>query len=191
MPEARIAFVGGSGLYEIEGFEGIQETTLSTPFGSPSDAYVTGTLGGVKLAFLPRHGRGHRISPSEINFRANIWGMKKLGVTLSPGDLMLPTLGQFAALCEAKLGGEPSGAPPRAEAAVAPGARLTPFYFGRSLFGCLHELTQHRIADLLAHGLQCPIHGINTDSGIRRSLALLFLNIGKRALMTIQSLIGS
>jgi 5'-methylthioadenosine phosphorylase len=79
--EPVIGVIGGSGLYEIEGFENIRETTLSTPFGAPSDAYITGTLGGVKLAFLPRHGRGHRISPSEINFRANIWGMKKLGVT--------------------------------------------------------------------------------------------------------------
>ncbi|TDJ70858.1 MAG: S-methyl-5'-thioadenosine phosphorylase [Planctomycetota bacterium] len=79
--EPVIGVIGGSGLYEIEGFEGIQETTLSTPFGAPSDAYVTGRLGGVKVAFLPRHGRGHRISPSEINFRANIWGLKKLGVT--------------------------------------------------------------------------------------------------------------
>jgi 5'-methylthioadenosine phosphorylase len=59
----------------------VREVALSTPFGAPSDAYVTGVLDGVRLVFLPRHGRGHRISPSEINFRANVWGLKKLGVT--------------------------------------------------------------------------------------------------------------
>ncbi|MBL8859110.1 MAG: S-methyl-5'-thioadenosine phosphorylase [Planctomycetes bacterium] len=73
--------MGGSGLYDIEGLTDVKEIELSTPFGAPSDAFITGTLGGVRMVFLPRHGRGHRISPSEINFRANMWGMKKLGVT--------------------------------------------------------------------------------------------------------------
>lgn len=73
--------IGGSGLYEIEGLTNVKEVALATPFGAPSDAYVTGELHGVRMVFLPRHGRGHRISPSEINFRANIWGLKKLGVT--------------------------------------------------------------------------------------------------------------
>ena len=80
MEQGRIGVVGGSGLYEMEGFEGREETTLETPFGPPSDAFVTGTLEGREVVFLSRHGRGHRINPSEINYRANIWGMKRLGV---------------------------------------------------------------------------------------------------------------
>jgi len=79
--ELVVGVIGGSGLYEIEGLTDVEEVLLSTPFGAPSDAYITGTLGGVKMVFLPRHGRGHRINPSEINFRANLWGMKRLGVT--------------------------------------------------------------------------------------------------------------
>lgn len=76
-----VGVIGGSGLYEIDGLENVDEVTLSTPFGDPSDAFVTGTLEGVPMVFLPRHGKGHRINPSEINYRANIWGMKRLGVT--------------------------------------------------------------------------------------------------------------
>lgn len=76
-----IGVIGGSGLYEMEGLKGVKEVKIKTPFGNPSDAYITGKLGGVKMVFLPRHGRGHRILPSELNFRANIYGMKKLGVT--------------------------------------------------------------------------------------------------------------
>jgi 5'-methylthioadenosine phosphorylase len=79
--QAVIGVIGGSGLYEIEGFEGVEEVALSTPFGEPSDSFFTGTFGNVRAVFLPRHGRGHRISPTEINFRANIWGMKALDVT--------------------------------------------------------------------------------------------------------------
>ena len=78
---AVVGVIGGSGLYQIEGLAEVREVELATPFGAPSDAYVTGVLGGVRMVFLPRHGRGHRISPSEINFRANIWGLKLLGVT--------------------------------------------------------------------------------------------------------------
>jgi len=77
---ARIGVIGGSGLYAMEGFEARQEMELETPWGSPSDPYVVGELAGAQVAFLARHGRGHRISPSELNFRANIWGMKMLGV---------------------------------------------------------------------------------------------------------------
>lgn len=80
MEEARVGVIGGSGLYEMEGLRDLREIRVRTPFGSPSDAYITGTLDGVPMAFLPRHGRGHRIGPSHLNFRANIWGMKKLGV---------------------------------------------------------------------------------------------------------------
>lgn len=76
----KIGIIGGSGLYDIEGIKNLREEKLSTPFGDPSDAYITGDLEGAEVVFLPRHGRGHRISPSEINYRANIWGMKKLGV---------------------------------------------------------------------------------------------------------------
>lgn len=75
-----IGVIGGSGLYEIDGLRDVEEVTLSTPFGAPSDSFVVGTLEGVRMVFLPRHGRGHRISPSEINYRANVWGLKRLGV---------------------------------------------------------------------------------------------------------------
>ncbi|MBI5819109.1 MAG: S-methyl-5'-thioadenosine phosphorylase [Verrucomicrobia bacterium] len=77
----RIGIIGGSGLYDIEGFTHRKAVSVKTPFGSPSDSYVTGKLAGRDVVFLPRHGRGHRILPSELNHRANIWGMKKLGVT--------------------------------------------------------------------------------------------------------------
>jgi 5'-methylthioadenosine phosphorylase len=79
--EMTVGVIGGSGLYALEGLTELQEVELATPFGAPSDAYVTGRLGGVKLVFLPRHGRGHRISPTELNSRANIWGLKALGAT--------------------------------------------------------------------------------------------------------------
>ena len=78
--QVRIGVIGGSGLYELEGLENVQEVRLKTPFGDPSDSYVVGELEGVKVAFLPRHGRGHRIMPTEVNSRANIWGFKRLGV---------------------------------------------------------------------------------------------------------------
>ena len=77
---ADIGIIGGSGLYDIEGFEAQGEAFIETPFGKPSDAIMVGRFGAQNVAFLPRHGRGHRISPSEINFRANIWAMKSLGV---------------------------------------------------------------------------------------------------------------
>jgi 5'-methylthioadenosine phosphorylase len=75
-----IGIIGGSGLYSMPGFEAHEERAMETPWGTPSDAYVVGNLGGKEVAFLARHGRGHRISPSELNFRANIYGMKMLGV---------------------------------------------------------------------------------------------------------------
>lgn len=77
---ADLGIVGGSGLYEIEGFEDVERVELETPFGAPSDAYMVGTLDGVSTAFLPRHGVGHRIAPHELNFRANIHGFRQLGV---------------------------------------------------------------------------------------------------------------
>lgn len=80
MTQPVIGVIGGSGLYEIEGIENLQEVRLQTPFGDPSDLFITGTLQGVRMVFLPRHGRGHRLLPSEVPYRANIWGMKKLGV---------------------------------------------------------------------------------------------------------------
>jgi len=79
MSESRIGIIGGSGLYHIEGFSRQKWVKLKTPFGAPSDDLLTGKLGGREVVFLPRHGRGHRILPSELNHRANIWAMKKLG----------------------------------------------------------------------------------------------------------------
>ncbi|MFB3915451.1 MAG: S-methyl-5'-thioadenosine phosphorylase [Terriglobales bacterium] len=81
MAQAEIGIIGGSGLYAMPGLTGTREVRVQTPFGDPSDAYVLGTLAGRKVAFLSRHGRGHRIPPNQLNFRANIFGMKDLGVT--------------------------------------------------------------------------------------------------------------
>jgi len=103
MAKRTIGVIGGSGLYELEGLEGVERIKLDTPWGAPSDDYLVGTLGDVRLAFLPRHGRGHRILPGEINFRANIHGMKQLGAEwivaisavgsmrddIRPGDLVI------------------------------------------------------------------------------------------------------
>jgi len=77
---AKIGVIGGSGLYDIEGIEIKDKLSIDTPFGSPSGEFTVGKLGGKEVAFLPRHGKGHVISPSKINYRANIYGMKKLGV---------------------------------------------------------------------------------------------------------------
>lgn len=80
MHSAEIGIIGGSGLYSMPGLTDVREVTLKTPFGDPSDSYFLGVLHGRKVAFLSRHGRGHRILPSELNFRANIHGFKQLGV---------------------------------------------------------------------------------------------------------------
>jgi 5'-methylthioadenosine phosphorylase len=80
LPQAEIGIIGGSGLYSMPGLTDIHELNQQTPFGDPSDAYVLGTLEGRKVAFLSRHGRGHRLMPTELNFRANIYGFKQLGV---------------------------------------------------------------------------------------------------------------
>lgn len=80
MDKAQIGVIGGSGLYSMPGIARVREVRITTPFGKPSDAYILGTLEGRQVAFLARHGRGHLITPSEINFRANIYGFKKLGV---------------------------------------------------------------------------------------------------------------
>jgi len=80
MQEQMIGTIGGSGLYDIEGIQDVDTLSIDTPFGRPSDNFTVGTLEGRKVAFLPRHGKGHTILPSELNFRANIYGMKKLGV---------------------------------------------------------------------------------------------------------------
>ncbi len=99
-----IGVIGGSGLYTMEGLTNLRTVSVSTPFGKPSDEYIVGTLFGKKIAFLPRHGRGHRIMPTDINYRANIFGMKKLGVQriisvsavgsmkeeINPGDIVIP-----------------------------------------------------------------------------------------------------
>ena len=75
-----IGVIGGSGLYEIEGLSEVEEVAMETPFGAPSDSYRVGQLGGARMVFLPRHGRGHRLSPGELPFCANIYGFKQLGV---------------------------------------------------------------------------------------------------------------
>lgn len=99
-----VGVIGGSGLYQMEGLEKVREIKVETPFGKPSDAYVRGILDGAELVFLPRHGRGHRWLPTEVNFRANIFGMKKLGVEriisvsavgslreeIAPGHVVIP-----------------------------------------------------------------------------------------------------
>jgi len=104
MSQKIVGIIGGSGLYEMEGLEEVQKINLKTPFGEPSDAFLIGLLEGVKVVFLPRHGIGHRIQPSSLNFRANIYGMKKLGVqwiigvsavgsmkeSIHPGDMVIP-----------------------------------------------------------------------------------------------------
>ncbi len=104
MPEAKVAVIGGSGLYNIKGLADVEEVILDTPFGKPSDAITIGRLGGVSVAFLPRHGRGHRFSPTEVPYRANIYALKSLGVEhiisvnaagslredYKPGDLVIP-----------------------------------------------------------------------------------------------------
>jgi 5'-methylthioadenosine phosphorylase len=80
LAQAEIGIIGGSGLYAMPGVSEVQEVKLSTPFGGPSDVYVVGKLSGRRVAFLARHGRGHRLLPTELNFRANIHGFKQLGV---------------------------------------------------------------------------------------------------------------
>jgi len=104
MPNAKIAVIGGSGLYDIEGMENIEEVDINTPFGKPSDKIVVGKLEEVGVAFLPRHGRGHRILPTEVPYRANIYALKSIGVEriiginsvgslkeeFKPNDLLIP-----------------------------------------------------------------------------------------------------
>src|SRR2546427_7167594 len=80
MKAARIGIIGGSGLYQMPELTDVEELELQTPFGSPSDAFIVGTLERERVAFLPRHGRGHRFTPSELPFRANIYAMKLLGI---------------------------------------------------------------------------------------------------------------
>lgn len=80
MSGAAIGIIGGSGLYEMDGFEKTEERVMETPFGAPSDALIGGTMAGRQVWFLPRHGRGHRLLPTEINHRANIWALRELGV---------------------------------------------------------------------------------------------------------------
>lgn len=80
MSENAVGIIGGSGLYEIEGFELSEELTIETPFGAPSDKLISGKIAGRQVYFLPRHGRTHSILPSEINHRANIWALRSLGV---------------------------------------------------------------------------------------------------------------
>ena len=114
-PDATLAVFGGSGLYEIDGLSHVEELRVETPFGPPSDVVVRGRLGATTLLFLPRHGRGHRIAPHEINFRANVCAVKKLGAThlvslsavgsmreaIAPGDFVV--VDQFIDLTRRRL----------------------------------------------------------------------------------------
>lgn len=100
-----IGIIGGSGLYAIEGLTDIKQVSVDTPWGKPSDEFITGELSGARLAFLPRHGKGHKLLPSEINYRANIYAMKKLGAEwiisvsavgsmkedIAPGHVVIPS----------------------------------------------------------------------------------------------------
>lgn len=100
----RIGIIGGSGLYRMEGLTGVEERTVETPFGAPSEDVIVGALDGVRVAFLARHGRGHRLMPTEVNYRANIYALKSLGVEqviavsacgslrehLHPGEIVIP-----------------------------------------------------------------------------------------------------
>ena len=104
MSEKTVGVIGGSGLYEMEGIEEVQTISLTTPFGDPSDSFMVGRFEDAKVIFLPRHGKGHRIAPSFLNYRANIYGMKILGVewiigvsavgsmkeSIRPGDMVIP-----------------------------------------------------------------------------------------------------
>ena len=104
MGKGRIGVIGGSGLYAMAALENVSEQEVETPFGAASDAFILGSLGDREMVFLPRHGRGHRIPPSAINFRANLYGMKSLGVdwvisvsavgsmreNIHPGDVIIP-----------------------------------------------------------------------------------------------------
>jgi 5'-methylthioadenosine phosphorylase len=104
MGKSIVGVIGGSGLYQMEGLEKIREIEIKTPFGRPSEKFVRGILGGTEFVFLPRHGKGHRWLPTEINFRANIFALKKLGVDriisvsavgslreeIAPGDIVIP-----------------------------------------------------------------------------------------------------
>ena len=104
MPQATIGVIGGSGLYRMEGMTEVEEVTVKTPFCDPSDVITIGKVDGIPMAFLPRHGRGHRITPTEIPVRANIWALKSLGVEwvisvsavgslrehIAPRDLVIP-----------------------------------------------------------------------------------------------------
>ncbi|HEU5197490.1 MAG TPA: S-methyl-5'-thioadenosine phosphorylase [Methylomirabilota bacterium] len=105
MSEGAIGVIGGSGLYELEGLTDVRWRRVRTPFGDPSDEYCTGVFEGRPVIFLPRHGRGHRLTPTELNFRANIWGLKSLGAewvvsisavgsmkeSIHPLDLVIPS----------------------------------------------------------------------------------------------------
>jgi len=104
MAEQTLGVFGGSGLYELPGLEDVERVEIDTPFGAPSDEFVIGRLAGTRLVFLPRHGRGHRLLPGELNFRANVYGMKRLGADwivsvsavgslrdeIAPGQVVVP-----------------------------------------------------------------------------------------------------
>src|SRR4030066_2003150 len=154
MSEMVVGVIGGSGLYEMEGLKGVKEIKIKTPFGNPSDAYIVGKLGNVKMVFLPRPGRGHTILPSELNFRANIYGMKKLGVEhiiavsavgsmkeeIKPLDIVIPdqffdrTRGRISTFFGEGIVGHVSFADPVCETLAS-----TLFNAAKSVGACVHK----------------------------------------------------
>ena len=115
MESKKIGVIGGSGLYDMPDLKNVTSVKVKTPFGDPSDNYILGTLNNREMVFLPRHGKGHRIQPTELNFRANIYGMKKLGVEwiisvsavgsireeIAPGHIVVPD--QFIDLTKSRI----------------------------------------------------------------------------------------
>jgi len=151
----QIGIIGGSGLYSMPGFEAHEERSIETPWGAPSDHYIVGRLAGKEVAFLSRHGRGHRISPSELNFRANIWGMKYLGVERI---LSLSAVGSL------KLEHKPLDFVIPDQFVDRTRGRVSTF-FGEGLVA--HISFAHPICDQLAHVAKgaCDTVGVNAKLG--------------------------
>jgi 5'-methylthioadenosine phosphorylase len=154
MGNHRIGIIGGSGLYHMEGFTRQKWVTVKTPFGSPSDDFLTGQIAGREVVFLPRHGRGHRILPSELNHRANIWGMKKLGVAWIISVSAVGSLQAKFKPCDIVL---PDQFVDRTKQSAAH------TFFGRGIVG--HIAFAHPVCDELrqlllgaARALKCRVH---------------------------------
>ncbi|MDA0577840.1 MAG: S-methyl-5'-thioadenosine phosphorylase [Verrucomicrobia bacterium] len=180
-----IGIVGGSGLYALEGLEGVSEKVVDTPFGKPSDAFIVGKLRGRDVCFLPRHGRGHRIMPSEINHRANIFGFKLLGAKqvlsvsavgslredLRPRDVVLPD--QYYDRTKQSTGHTFFGDGIVAHVSFAePGCKALRPLMAEVIAGCVTTLK--RDVRVQAHGtyvcMEGPAFSTKAESGVYRSL---------------------